>query len=109
LGKVLAKKNYRSLSQEIFRIFKELESLLPYTQKPAADPNQRPEYETLQPHFFYYIIFNIVTCWANYLTGFGKLIGFTGHFDTARDYTLQHTVTHTHIIVHSHVFIAVAW
>jgi hypothetical protein len=34
--------------------------------------------------------------------GFGLVVGFIGLFDTARDYTLQVTVTHTSI--HSHVF-----
>jgi hypothetical protein len=32
------------------------------------------------------------------------LIGFIAHFDTARDYTLQFTIRHTHISVHSNVF-----
>jgi hypothetical protein len=32
---------------------------------------------------------------------------FIAHFDTARDYTLQFTITHTN--VHSNVFIVVAW
>jgi hypothetical protein len=41
------------------------------------------------------------------VTGFGLMIGFTGLFDMARDYTLQSTVTHTS--VHIHVFTAVAW
>jgi hypothetical protein len=31
---------------------------------------------------------------------------FIAHFDTARDYTLQFTITHTHTSVHSHVFTA---
>jgi hypothetical protein len=34
---------------------------------------------------------------------------FIAHFDTAHDYTLQFTVTHTHTSVHSHVFTAIAW
>jgi hypothetical protein len=32
--------------------------------------------------------------------------GFIGLFDTARDYTLQFTITHTHTLVSSHVFIS---
>jgi hypothetical protein len=39
------------------------------------------------------------------------MTGFIGLFDTARNYTLQfavkHTHTHTHTNVHSHVFTAV--
>jgi hypothetical protein len=35
------------------------------------------------------------------------MIGCTGLFDTARDYTLQFTVTHTS--VHSQVITVVAW
>jgi hypothetical protein len=34
------------------------------------------------------------------------MTGFIGFFDTARDYILQFTITHTN--VHSHVFTAVA-
>jgi hypothetical protein len=34
------------------------------------------------------------------------MIGFVGLFDTARDYTLQLTVLHTHIRVHSYVVIS---
>jgi hypothetical protein len=47
--------------------------------------------------------------------GFGLMTEFTGHLDTAPDYTLQFTVTytnthtHTHTIVNRHVFIVVAW
>jgi hypothetical protein len=36
------------------------------------------------------------------------MTGFIGPFDTARDYTLQFTVTHAHASVHSHVFTSVA-
>jgi hypothetical protein len=36
--------------------------------------------------------------------GFELMIGFTGLFDTARDYTLQFTIIYTHTSVHSHVF-----
>jgi hypothetical protein len=35
---------------------------------------------------------------------FGLMIAFIGLFHTARDYTLQFTITHTY--VHSHVFIS---
>jgi hypothetical protein len=35
------------------------------------------------------------------------MTGFIAHFDTARDYTLQLTITHTS--VHSYVSTAVAW
>jgi hypothetical protein len=35
---------------------------------------------------------------------FGFMKGFIGLFDTARDYTLQFTITHTQTSVHSHVF-----
>jgi hypothetical protein len=34
--------------------------------------------------------------------GFGSVIGFIGPFDTARDYTLQFSITHTS--VYSHIF-----
>jgi hypothetical protein len=37
------------------------------------------------------------------------MIGFIGLFDIARDYTLQHIITHTHTSVHAHVFTAVAY
>jgi hypothetical protein len=30
------------------------------------------------------------------------MIGFIGHFDTARDYIVQLTVTHTHTYTHTH-------
>jgi hypothetical protein len=46
--------------------------------------------------------------------GFGIDKGFIEHFDTARDYPFQatvthpHTHTHTHTSVHSHVSLAVA-
>jgi hypothetical protein len=33
---------------------------------------------------------------CDYKTGFGLMIGFVGHFHTARDCTLQFTVTHAH-------------
>jgi hypothetical protein len=39
--------------------------------------------------------------------GFGLMTEFIGLFDTARDYTLQFTITHAS--VHSLVFSAVAW
>jgi hypothetical protein len=39
--------------------------------------------------------------------GFGLMTGFIAHLDTARDYILQFTITHTS--VHSHIFIAIAW
>jgi hypothetical protein len=46
-------------------------------------------------------------------TGFELMIRFIGLFDTARDYTLQftvtHTHTHTHTNVHSHIFTTAAW
>jgi hypothetical protein len=32
---------------------------------------------------------------------------FIAHFDTARDYTLQVTITHTS--VHNRIFIVIAW
>jgi hypothetical protein len=32
------------------------------------------------------------------------MIGFIGPFDTAHDYTLQFTLTHTYTSVHSHLF-----
>jgi hypothetical protein len=32
------------------------------------------------------------------------MIGFIGLFDTARGYTLQFTIMHTHASIHSHVF-----
>jgi hypothetical protein len=35
------------------------------------------------------------------------MIGFVGLFDTARDYILQYSYTHTNVL--SHVFTAVAW
>jgi hypothetical protein len=34
---------------------------------------------------------------------------FIAHFDSARDYTLQFTVTHSHTSVYSQFFTAVAW
>jgi hypothetical protein len=37
------------------------------------------------------------------------MIGFIGLFDTARDYALQVTTTHTRASVNSHFFTAVAW
>jgi hypothetical protein len=39
--------------------------------------------------------------------GFGLMTGFTAYLDTARNYTVQFTITHTS--VNSHVFTAVAW
>jgi hypothetical protein len=42
------------------------------------------------------IHFNIVTIYGVWLyTGFGLMIGFVGLFDTARDYSLQFTISHT--------------
>jgi hypothetical protein len=42
--------------------------------------------------------------------GFGWIIGFIGLLDIARDYTLQFTVTHTHILVYTVTSsLAVAW
>jgi hypothetical protein len=35
---------------------------------------------------------------------FGLATGFIGLFDTARDYTSQFTITHTHTSIHNHVF-----
>jgi hypothetical protein len=43
-------------------------------------------------------------CMSDYIRGFGLMIGFTGLFDTARDYMLQFTITHTGTSVHSDVF-----
>jgi hypothetical protein len=40
--------------------------------------------------------------------GFGLMTRFVAHFDTARDYTLQFTITHIYTSVHSHVFTAIA-
>jgi hypothetical protein len=44
-------------------------------------------------------------------TGFGLMTEFFRLFNSARDYILQYTVTHTHsfIIVHSSAFTVVAW
>jgi hypothetical protein len=42
------------------------------------------------------ICVNIVMCMEWLEADFGLLIGFTGLFDTAREYTLQFTITHTH-------------
>jgi hypothetical protein len=41
-----------------------------------------------------------------HILGTGLVTGFIALFDTAREYTLQFTITHTG--VHSHVFTAVA-
>jgi hypothetical protein len=39
----------------------------------------------------------------------GMITGFIGHFDTARDYTVQFTITHTNTSVHNYLFTAVVW
>jgi hypothetical protein len=41
--------------------------------------------------------------------GFGLIIGFIELFVTACDYTLQHSVIHTHTSVNSNFFTDVAW
>jgi hypothetical protein len=39
--------------------------------------------------------------------GFGLITRFIAHIDTAPDYTLQFTITHTS--VHIYIFTAIAW
>jgi hypothetical protein len=36
---------------------------------------------------------------SDYRRGFGLMIEFVGLLDTARDYTSQFTITHTHTVV----------
>jgi hypothetical protein len=56
------------------------------------------------------VIIIIIIMWLCLSAGFGLMTGFIELFDTARDYTLQLTITHTqHTSVHSHFFTAVAW
>jgi hypothetical protein len=55
----------------------------------------------------YYLVGKMLSSDRLIIDGFWTGNRAIAHFDTARDYTLQFTVTHTSI--HSHVFTTVVW